>query len=81
MLNELQKGADANALNEQQESPLHSIVKRQFQNKEEKQKLLLALLMHSDVDVNQKAAHGNTALHLAVEVSPHLNYDDVCVWL
>ena len=79
LLRELQKGADVNAINDQHDSPLHSIVKRHFPNKEDKQKLLLALLMRSEVNINQKGAHGITALHLAVEVSDIISC--VCVYV
>lgn len=59
------------------ESILHAIVRRQHKrrrDKEHKQELLMALLMHSDIDVNLHNAQRTTALHIAVEVST------MCVW-
>ena len=61
-----------NSLKYEGEFILHAIVKRPYRHRkgaEHKQEFLLALLMHSDVDVNLYNAQKATALHIAVEVS------------
>ena len=61
-----------NSLKYEGEFILHAIVKRPYtrqKDAEHKQEFLLALLIHSDVDVNLYNAQKTTALHIAVEVS------------
>ena len=61
-----------NSLKYEGEFILHAIVKRPYRRRkdaEHKQEYLLALLVHSDVDVNLYNEQQNTALHIAVEVS------------
>ncbi len=51
-------------------APIHSIVRRKRKNRLQ---LLLALLVHSNVDVNLAACDGNTPLHMIVRVSSLVN--------
>ena len=65
-------GVNANGANANGDAPIHAIVKRKSKRKadrKEKVDLLLALLTHSDVDVNLQNANGMTALHFTAEVS------------
>ena len=46
-------------------APIHSIVKKE---RKDRLQLLLALLVHSNVDVNLMAHDGNTPLHMIIQV-------------
>ena len=59
-------GLDVNTLDKKTgEAPLHALVKKE---RKDRVKLVLALLVHSDANINLKTSRGATPLHLAVEV-------------
>ena len=65
-------GVNANGDTSNGDAPIHAIVKRKCKRKadcKEKVDLLLALLTHSDADVNLQNANGMTALHFTAEVN------------
>ena len=65
-------GVNANGANANGDAPIHAIVKRKCKRKadrKEKVDFLVALLTHSDADVNLQNANGMTALHFTAEVS------------
>lgn len=51
------------------DSLIHIIMRNKYKNENKRQKLLVALLTYSSVDVNARAPNGMTALHRAAEVS------------
>ena len=64
---------------ENEDRPLHAIVRS---SRRDKLELMIALLVHSDFGcelIDLPAMYGNTALHLAVEVITHLHYDSIIV--
>ena len=63
----INSGVDMNALNEGN-AVIHRIIKKKHKDKLE---MLLTLLINSEVDVNLQNWKGNTALHMAIEVSKH----------
>ena len=63
-----QPGVDPDACESDNNALVHSIVSRELRDKQ-KLELLEVLFTHSLADVNLQGQDGNTALHLACEVS------------
>ena len=63
---ERSSGLEVNMLDKKTgEAPLHALVKKQ---KKDRVRLVLAMLVHSDANINLETSRGATPLHLAVEV-------------
>ena len=61
-----------NATNDENNAPIHSLVKRKAKGKKQKLErmhLLVTLLTFADVDIEQQNGEGHRPLHLAVMVS------------
>ena len=60
---------DVNTLDKKTgEAPLHALIKKE---RKDRVKLVFALLLHSDADIQLETSRGATPLHLAVEVREH----------
>ena len=67
----MEKGADPNEFNGEENAPIHCLTMRKAKNEKqrnEKMHLLVTLLTFGDVEIDKLNGKGYTALHIAVKV-------------